>query len=86
MTPKIDIIDKDEDVFLLKSIGIDAELCMGEEGNYITTPDAYFLIKDIKDFREKDGNFYILNEEGDILSFTKEQYDIISCLFGVKNI
>jgi len=84
MTPKIDIIDKDEDVFLLNTIGIDAELCMGQEGNYILTPDAYFIINDIKSFKEKDGNFYIINDEGDILSFTKEQYEIINCLFDFK--
>lgn len=79
MTNEIRITDLIDKIYKLDGIGLEGvELVIDvDEGNYFSTEDDYFPFKSKENFNFEHDYFYILNEEGGKLTFTKEQFEEI---------
>jgi len=76
---QIDFPDYEEECYELDNITIE----FLNDSQTIWSEDNVFLLEKLSDFKEKEGIFYLTNQDS-ILEVNQEQYDIIKELFIKK--
>lgn len=78
--PRFKFDDVPENVYDLSFVKPETELVVHGKEKYIMNKDGYFPIFSDKSFIEKENNFVLTNEDGDVFMLSKDNFEAIKNL------